>query len=215
MPAKFKNARLDNYHPHHAKQQNALDKSIAFAKQDISLIVEGKTLFLYGPVGTGKTHLAVGTAYEIAAVNADKFGFKCRNTDFLTLEELEISRQFPGMTIGFVNVTDLLLTLLESFSGDKSANEKATQMLHRAKMDDLVILDEIGLMKPTEWVESQLYNLIDVRYRMERPMIFTSNYTPKELEKQVGKRVVSRIIEISDGVHVDGPDYRKRKLAAV
>ena len=68
-------------------------------------------------------------------------------------------------------------------------------------------------MKPTEWVETQLYNLVDIRYRMERPMIFTSNCTMDQLEKQVGKRVVSRIFEVTDGIYVQGPDYRKRKLA--
>lgn len=74
------------------------------------------------------------------------------------------------------------------------------------------MLDDVGTESPTEWVEEQLYSLIDLRYRMQRSTIFTPNCTVNQLEKQLGCRVVSRIIDMTDGIKVDGPDYRKRKL---
>lgn len=214
IPKKFINARFDNFYPQNNEQKKAINKCKTYSEQDIKSIISGKGLFLHCPItGTGKTHLAVSTVYAIIASNNDKFGYKCKVSEFMMLEELEASRQYSGLYVGFVNVTDLLTTLQESYSGDERFKQRAVNMLHRAKIDDLLILDDLGAMKPTEWVETQLYNLIDIRYRMERPMIFTSNCTMDDLEKQVGKRVVSRIFEVTDGIYVPGPDYRKRKLA--
>jgi len=215
IPKKFINARFDNYYPRNNEQKASVDKCREYAEQDINDIIGGKGLFLHCPVtGTGKTHLAVATVYAIIAANVGGFGYKNKPSEFTSYEESQLINLYNGRyTAGFVNVTDLLTTLQESYSGDERAQQKAVYMLHRAKVDDLLIMDDIGAMKPTEWVESQLYNLVDLRYRMERPMIFTSNCTMDDLEKKVGKRVVSRIFEVTDGVYVPGPDFRKRKLA--
>lgn len=213
IPKKFINARFDNYNPQNTEQQKAMQKCMAFTKRDISQITKGDGMFFHGPVGTGKTHLAVATMYKIIANNIELFGYKCRNSDLMLLDEAELAQAFTGMHIGFINVTDLLTTLQDSYSGNERAKIKASNMLHQTKTDDFIILDDIGAMKPTEWVETQLYNLVDIRYRMERPMIFTSNCAMSDLEKQLGKRVVSRIFEVTDGIHITGPDYRKRKLA--
>lgn len=213
IPTKFTNARFDNYYPRNKDQQEALQKCCDFAKQDLEAILEGNGLFLHGPVGTGKTHLAVSSVHEIAAQNADKFGYKVNDSESMFYEESKLMYQYPGRLVGFINVTDLLTTLQESYSGEERAKIKAVNMLHRAKVDDIVILDDLGAMKPSAWVETQLYNLIDIRYRMQRPMIFTSNCKIKEIEEQVGPRIVSRILEVTEGIHVIGPDYRKKKLA--
>jgi len=213
IPPKFINTRFNNYFPRNNDQNKALKRCMGYAEQDIGNIANGKGLFLHGPVGTGKTHIVVGTAYAIAAANVERFGYKSNNSENISFEEAKISQEYRGMYIGFFNVTDLLTTLQESYSGNERSKEKALYMLHRAKVDDIVILDDIGAMKPTEWVDYQLYNLVDIRYRTHRPMILTSNYDIDQLEKQVGERVVSRIIEVTDGVWVPGPDYRKRKMA--
>jgi DNA replication protein DnaC len=107
-----------------------------------------------------------------------------------------------------VSVVDLLGILRESFSAD-SLKAPARRLLHRARADALVILDDLGAEKPSDWVEEQLYALIDLRYRMERSTIFTTNCTLKQLENQIGSRLVSRIFEMCEGVKVEGRDWRK------
>jgi DNA replication protein DnaC len=88
----------------------------------------------------------------------------------------------------------------------------ARWLLRRARSDDLVILDDIGAEKPSDWVAEQLYALIDVRYRMLRSTVFTTNCTMKQLESQIGIRSVSRIMEMCEGIKVEGEDWRKRVI---
>jgi DNA replication protein DnaC len=45
---------------------------------------------------------------------------------------------------------------------------------------------------------------------MQRATLITSNHTLKEIESGLGERIVSRIFEMTDGVKVDGGDYRKK-----
>jgi len=215
IPQKFLEARLNNYYPRNNDQQAAADKCQSYSQQQLNEILKGKGLFIHCPItGTGKTHLAVATLYTVISSNVQEFGYKSRQSEYITFEESKIGDLYSGRYMaGFINITDLLTTLQDSFSGDDKARRRAVNMMHRAKIDDILILDDIGAMKPSEWVETQLYNLVDIRYRMERPMIFTSNCAIDDLEKQIGKRAASRIFEVTDGVWVPGPDYRKRKLA--
>jgi DNA replication protein DnaC len=108
-------------------------------------------------------------------------------------------------------VVDLLGLLRESYSAEQ-LRSPARRLLRRARSDALVVLDDIGAEKPSDWVEEQLYALIDVRYRMMRSTIFTTNCTMKQLEVQIGSRSVSRIMEMCEGVKVGGEDWRKRGI---
>ncbi|HWP96141.1 MAG TPA: hypothetical protein VN426_04765 [Syntrophomonadaceae bacterium] len=78
--------------------------------------------------------------------------------------------------------------LRESFSAEQ-LRAPARRLLNRARNDDMVVFDDIGAEKPSDWVEEQLYALIDVRYRMLRSTIFTTNCTMKQLEAQIGQPV--------------------------
>jgi DNA replication protein DnaC len=118
---------------------------------------------------------------------------------------------YAGYSCSMVSVVDLLGLLRESF-GVGQLRVPAGRLLRRARNDDLVILDDIGAEKPSDWVEEQLYVLIDVRYRMLRSTIFTTNCTMKQLEGQIGSRPVSRIMEMCEGVKVGGEDWRKRGI---
>lgn len=118
---------------------------------------------------------------------------------------------FEGYYCSMISVVDLLNTLRESYAADQ-LKAAARQLLHRARCDAIVILDDIGAEKPSEWVEEQLYALIDLRYRKQRSTFFTTNCTLKQLEGQIGSRSVSRIMEMCEGVRVGGEDWRKRGI---
>ena len=206
LPKKYIASRLDNYIPQQQSQKEAVARCHQYAK-DLEKIKKGVGLFFHGPYGTGKTHLAVATIYEAINNNQDAFIKRPGPWDYDTGYQ-------TGMKFTFVSVVDLLSTIRDSFNGTDTKRKKASDLLHQVRCDEIVILDDIGAEKPSEWVEEQLYGLIDLRYRMERATIFTTNCSiPKELEKQIGARAVSRIIDMTDGIKVDGPDYRKRKLA--
>jgi hypothetical protein len=82
---------------------------------------------------------------------------------------------------------------------------------------DLLVLDDLGKERTTEWVEETLNLLVNARYNAKRATIFTSNFEEKEdrtdpdsLLVRVGFRMHSRLYEMCDFVEFEGADYRHR-----
>ena len=86
----------------------------------------------------------------------------------------------------------------------------------RPVMDaELLVLDDLGSEKPSEWVEETMNLIVNTRYNERRPTIFTTNYedTPDEsdldsLKARVGYRMHSRLHEMCEFLEYDGGDYR-------
>ena len=73
----------------------------------------------------------------------------------------------------------------------------------------LLLLDDLGAARSTEWVEEITYRLIDGRYRECRPSIFTTNLPTAELKAALGDRIASRLAETCTRVVLSGPDRRR------
>ncbi|MBE0448769.1 MAG: ATP-binding protein [Actinobacteria bacterium] len=145
-------------------------------------LAKGDGLLFYGPVGTGKSHLAA------AIVNA------------LILERRSAI---------FQSVPELLSRLRATYS-DRAKEREAT-LLRALEVAELVVLDDIGAEKWSEWVEEKLYSIIDSRYRAKKPLIITSNLTLDEMNKAVGFRAMDRLIEMCRLVEVKGESFRRQK----
>lgn len=78
----------------------------------------------------------------------------------------------------------------------------------------LLVLDDLGAAKSTEWVEEVNYRLINHRYEHELPTLITSNVPPKELSNAIGERVASRLSEMATRVVLKGADRRLNRGAA-
>lgn len=76
----------------------------------------------------------------------------------------------------------------------------------------LLLLDDLGAERPTDWTGERMYALVNRRWLEERPTLVTSNLGPDELEAAVGSRVFSRLVG-NDAVVVKmtGPDRRRRR----
>jgi DNA replication protein DnaC len=74
---------------------------------------------------------------------------------------------------------------------------------------DLLLLDDVGTAKTSEWVEEVTHRLFNGRYEAMRPTIVTTNLTGAELEDAVGARIASRLVESCMQVVLDGPDRRR------
>lgn len=78
----------------------------------------------------------------------------------------------------------------------------------------LLVLDDLGTQKVTDFVEERLFAIIDGRHQRRLPTIITTNLDLEKLNDQFGRRVVSRIVEVSRFVTLTGDDLRFRKVRA-
>lgn len=77
------------------------------------------------------------------------------------------------------------------------------------KSCDLLILDDLGKEKQTEWTNQILYEVINSRYEHRKPIVVTTNYSAQELSNRIDSAVVSRLFEMCAFVNVTGVDHRK------
>lgn len=138
-----------------------------------------KGLYLHGAVGAGKTHIAYAIKKQWDELN-------------------------PYHPAQFWNVTELIHEIKMDF--DRFEKVYAAERLLQS--DSLLILDDIGAEKTTEFVAETLYLIVNDRYEKMRPIIFTSNLPIGELAAKVGDRTASRIVEMCDIVNLEGGDRR-------
>ncbi len=202
-PPRLAKASFDNYIPKTKAQQAALETCKEYGLMDIK---QGKGLFLFGLFGTGKTHLAIATVRALMEANPNEFGARHDATSSLYDPDRE---DYRGLYCSFFSVVELL-DLWKP--GSDAKRQRGDWFFYRAKTDDLVVLDDIGAEKASEWTGDRLYAVVDARYRNQKATIFTTNCSEKELVDNGYGRIVSRIFEMTEQVPVIGPDYR-RKMA--
>ena len=139
-------------------------------------------LLLWGPVGTGKTHLV--TAALVARLKQGESGFWCHAPTLLWRIQQSWNPENP--------------------ESEYSLFRKATGVRH-------LVLDELGKDKPSEWVRLSLLRLIDARYNDELPILATTNFSPDELAERIGDWNMSRLVEMCRIIEVKGEDWRARR----
>ncbi|MFF5456154.1 ATP-binding protein [Streptomyces sp. NPDC012950] len=78
----------------------------------------------------------------------------------------------------------------------------------------LLIIDDLGAAKASEWVEEVTYRLINRRYNYELPTLITTNLAIRDLRAYVGDRVASRLAQMTTRVEFEQVDRRRDRLAA-
>jgi len=158
--------------------------------------VVDKGLLFIGKPGLGKTHLAVATLKRaIQQTNAR----------------------------GFFYTTPELLALIRSTYNPATRSTEA-DIIQPVMDAQLLVLDDLGAERPTDWVEETLNLIVNTRYNYRRLTIFTSNYPLElppglpfddkdwsrfELKERVGFRLYSRLQEMCEFLPLDGVDYRE------
>lgn len=86
------------------------------------------------------------------------------------------------------------------------------------ELADLLVLDDVGQGRPGQWDASQVFRLVDARWRSMRPTIFTSNLTLPEwgqrlaqVSESTARAVVSRVAGSCDQLVCGGIDRRIRR----
>lgn len=78
----------------------------------------------------------------------------------------------------------------------------------------LLIIDDLGAAKASEWVEEVTYRLINRRYNYELPTLITTNLAIKDLRAYVGDRIASRLAQMTTRVEFEPVDRRRHRAAA-
>jgi len=133
-----------------------------------------------GKSGRGKTHLAVAIANKIL-------------------------EKYLLITL-FISTTELLSSLYERFG----VNAGVESLMSKYKDVDVLILDDLGSEKPTEYAVQQIYLLLDHRLRKEKLTIITSNYGLPKMAENISVRIASRLLEMCRVVKLGGGDYRTK-----
>jgi DNA replication protein DnaC len=149
--------------------------------------------FLFGPCGVGKTHLAVGMMRHIILQKSP--------------DAYRIADIIRGIyDAEFIPVTSLLLRIKKTFSPD--AAESEGDVIDRVASRKLLVLDDLGTEKVTEWVLQTLYTIIDIRSRERLQTIITSNFSLDEIKDRLSDRISSRIIGMCKVLPMVGDDKR-------
>ncbi len=204
LPRRYRDCTFDSYKPQDRSQVDALKLSRQFVEQ----FPGGRTagLLFIGSCGVGKTHLA-------AAI----------------LNELIRGKRLDCV---FYDFRDLIRDIQSTFGSGSDVSE--SDILAPVFGCPLLVLDELGAKRSTDWVEETIFYIINQRYNQSRTTIFTSNYpdaAEKEIEPvpwgrttpqlkreealvdRIGHRLLSRIYEMCRLVEISGPDYRRVKQA--
>lgn len=103
-----------------------------------------------------------------------------------------------------------LPSLLQKMRSEISRSENNYGFLEYLIKVEVLIIDDIGTEKPSDWVSETLYNLVNSRYENTKTTIFTSNLELDELSDKVDDKLASRITDMTDIMKCTGPDRRKQ-----
>jgi DNA replication protein DnaC len=167
--------------------------------------VEKTGLLFIGPIGVGKTHLAVGIIREL------------------------VQKSVPCL---FYDYRELLKEIQNSYNPTVNATEMS--ILQPVFEAEVLVLDELGAVKPTEWVWDTVSLILNARYNDKRTTIITTNFpdqppamasAPRDLTQResaaralreetlgdrIGERMRSRLHEMCRKIAMEGSDFRQR-----
>lgn len=155
---------------------------------------------LLGQPGVGKTHLAVAAIREMTHLWA------LERTEETSADVYVDPKTMLERRIRFVNVPIFMDELREGMK----FNESPARDLWKYCLEDasVVVLDDFGKEKATDWVTERLYVLIESRYQNLKSTIVTSNRSLDELDDLGYGAAVSRLQETGRVVRIDAKDYR-------
>jgi DNA replication protein DnaC len=178
-------------------------QALSWSQRYVEEFIPGTTrqgLLFTGSVGVGKTHLAIGIVRQLVE---DK-----------------------GIEARMVDMRVLLEQLRTSYDKRDQDQESQSQILRPIFKADVILIDELGAAKPSEWVLETGELLIGTAYNQAKPMIVTTNFPnlapgdegtqylrstrPETLGDRIGMRMWSRLQQMCKAIGITGPDWRKK-----
>jgi len=204
VPKRYEKCALENFdlYPSADRTLEAARLTAAKFVEGFPLETDGRGLLITGSIGVGKTHLAVGI-----------------------LRALVQERGAQGM---FCDYRDLLKQVQNSYNKQVAATE--LEVLAPVMEAEVLVLDELGASKPSEWVWDTVAQILNTRYNERRTTIITTNFAnlpplgagdggalasarasarEETLGDRIGERMRSRLQEMCVVVEMLGRDFRQ------
>ena len=208
IPKRYEHCSLDSFETDFPSASRSLKSAHRNAKKFVEaypLETRGTGLLLTGSIGVGKTHLAVGI-----------------------LQALVAERGATGL---FYDYRELLKQVQHSYNRQVQATE--LEILAPVFEAEVLVLDELGASKPTDWVWDTVAHILNTRYNDRRTTIITTNYAnagplgsglelgggsigqarmanrEETLGDRIGERMRSRLQEMCVVVEMNGVDFRQ------
>lgn len=201
IPKRYEHCELSNFE-FEGPHRNLATGRMAACKFVEEYPLENSGLLLIGTIGVGKTHLAVGI-----------------------IKELILSK---GIACLFYDYRELLKQIQNSYNASVKATE--LEVLRPVFETEVLVLDELGAVKPTEWVWDTVSLILNTRYNDNRTTIITTNYPDdaaretagtsefaraqraaraETLGDRIGERMRSRLHEMCRIIKMEGADFRQ------
>jgi len=205
IPKRYEHCSLDSYESGFRGANRSLEAAHMRARKFVEgypVETAGIGLLLTGSIGVGKTHLAVGI-----------------------LQSLVVERGANGL---FYDYRDLLKQVQNSYNQSVAATE--LEVLRPVFEAEVLVLDELGAAKPSDWVWDTVAHILNTRYNDRRTTIITTNYAntgplgteagtngsaraamrEETLGDRIGERMRSRLQEMCVVVEMQGEDFRQK-----
>jgi len=206
IPPRYQHCTLESFDTNFHNADPSLERAVLMTKgflRDFPLGTDGRGLLFTGSIGVGKTHLAVGILRAL-------------------IEE-------RGATGLFCDYRELLKEIQHSYNPQVNSTE--LDILKPVFEAEVLVLDELGAQKPTDWVWDTVALVLNTRYNEKRTTIITSNYADQppagsrlsaaqnaaredSLGDRIGERMRSRLSEMCGAIVMQGRDFRQIKRAS-
>jgi len=186
MSAAMQQYRFENFYLDGFDKPEDIQKKVEWCKQFARQIVNGTcndSLFLRGDVGRGKTHLSSAIANAVLA---------------------------GGKTVIYKRAADLF-DMIRRYKYEEST-QRWHEVLAQLISCDLLVIDDLGAERTTDFVTEQLVLLLEERNYRNKPWIINSNLKLSQIQDSYNTRVSDRIMDRATAILLERPNsYRKEQ----